>query len=121
MIWTDVGTFPKIEKASLSGNQRVTIVTTHLYLPKSIDLDQGNKRIFWVDALSGRVETVDYNGNNRKILLQIPLLHPYGVVLVAPSCFLPIGLHIMRFTNLMRPVEKCFAAIAQTVEHPWAS
>ena len=87
MIWTDVGISPKIEKASLSGNQRVTIVTTHLYLPKSIELDKGNRRIFWVDALSGRVETVDYNGNNRKILLQIPLLHPYGVVLVAPFLF----------------------------------
>ena len=89
MIWTDLGTNPKIEKASLSVNQRVTIVTTNLFWSNGIELDKGNKRIFWADAslLFGRVETVDYNGNNRKILLQIPLLHPYGVVLVAPFLF----------------------------------
>ena len=67
--------------------ESVTIVTTHLYLLKGIELDQRNKRIFWVDALSGSVETVDYNGNNRKILFHIPLLHPYGVVLVTPFLF----------------------------------
>ena len=87
MIWTDVGTYPKIEKASLSGNQRVTVVTAYLDLPNGIELDKGNKRIFWVDAGYDRVETVDYNGNNRKILFQLDGLHPYGVVLIAPFLF----------------------------------
>ena len=82
-----MGTISKIEKASLSGNQRVTVVTTYLYLPNGIELDKGNKRIFWVDAGYDRVETVDYNGNNRKILFQLRGLHPYGVALVAPFLF----------------------------------
>ena len=79
-----MGTYPKIEKASLNGNQRGTIVTTHLYLPNGIELDKGNKRIFWVDAGYDSVETVDYNGNNRKKLFQLDGLHPYGVALIAP-------------------------------------
>ena len=87
MIWTDVRTFPRIEKASLSGNQRVTIVTTHLYLPSGIELDKGNKRIFWVDAGYGRVETIDYDGNNRKTLFQHDGLHLFGVALIAPFLF----------------------------------
>ena len=87
MIWTDVGTYPKIEKATLSGNQRVTIVTTYLYLPSGIELDKGNKRIFWVDAESDSVETIDYNGNNRKTLFQQDGLHLFGVALVAPFLF----------------------------------
>ena len=87
MIWTDVRTFPRIEKASLRGNQRVTIVTTHLYLPSGIELDKGNKRIFWVDAGYGRVETIDYNGNNRKTLFQHDGLHLFGVALIAPFLF----------------------------------
>ena len=87
MIWTDVGTHPKIEKASLSGNQRVAVVTTYLYLPNGIELDKGSKRIFWVDAIYDRVETVDYSGNTRKILFQLDGLHPFGVVLVAPFLF----------------------------------
>lgn len=87
MIWTDVGTYPKIEKASLSGNQRVVIVATQLYRPNGIELDKGNKRVFWVDAGYDSVESVDYNGNNRKTLFQRNGLHPYGVALIAPFMF----------------------------------
>jgi len=87
MIWTEVGTYPKIQQASLNGGQRVTVVTTFLYLPNGIELDRGNKRIFWVDAGYDSVESVDYNGSNRKILFQEDGLHPYGVVLIAPFLF----------------------------------
>lgn len=87
MIWTDAGDYPKIEKASVSGNQRVVIVATQLYLPNGIELDRGNKRIFWVDAGYDSVETIDYNGNNRKKLFQQDGLHPFGVALIAPFMF----------------------------------
>jgi len=87
MFWSDEGAHPKIEKASLRGNQRVAIVTTYLFYPNGIDLDRGNKRIFWVDAGYDRVESINYNGNNRKILFQLHGIHPYGVVLVAPFLF----------------------------------
>ena len=50
MIWTDWGSAPKIEKASLIGQQRVAIVTKEVYWPNGIDLDRGGKRVYWVDA-----------------------------------------------------------------------
>lgn len=87
MIWTDWGSSPKIEKASLSGNQRLAIVTTEVYWPNGIDLDKGNKRIFWVDAGYDRVESVDYSGNNRKLLFQMSGLHPFSVALIPPFLF----------------------------------
>ncbi|XP_022803616.1 sushi, von Willebrand factor type A, EGF and pentraxin domain-containing protein 1-like isoform X2 [Stylophora pistillata] len=87
MIWTDWGSTPKIEKASLSGQQRVAIVTKELFYPNGIDLDRGSKRIFWVDAGYDRVESVDYNGNNRKLLFQMYGLHPFGVALIPPFLF----------------------------------
>ena len=87
MIWADTGAHPKIEKAFLSGNQKVTIVSTYLFYPNGIELDRGNKRIFWVDAGYDRVESINYNGSNRKILFQQDGLHPFGVVLVAPFLF----------------------------------
>ncbi|XP_066030110.1 low-density lipoprotein receptor-related protein 6 isoform X2 [Pocillopora verrucosa] len=87
MIWTDWGSAPKIEKASLSGQQRVAIVTKEVYWPNGIDLDRGGKRVFWVDAGYDRVESVDYNGNNRKLLFQMRSLHPFGVALIPPFLF----------------------------------
>ncbi|XP_044183159.1 uncharacterized protein LOC114968057 isoform X2 [Acropora millepora] len=87
MFWTDWGVNEKIERASLNGGHRVAIVTTYLYLPNGIELDTGNKRIFWVDAGYDRVESVDYNGNNRKLLYQLSGLHPFGLTLIPPFLF----------------------------------
>jgi len=87
MIWTDWGANPKIERASLTGNQRLVIVTTDLFWPNGIDLDKGNKRIFWVDAKTDKVESVDYNGNDRKLLFQQSGLHPFAVALIPPFLF----------------------------------
>lgn len=87
MIWTDWGANPKIERASLSGNQRLAIVTTDLFWPNGIDLDKGNKRIFWVDAGYDRVESVDYDGNSRKLLFELNGLHPFAVSLIPPFLF----------------------------------
>ncbi len=87
MFWTDWGSSGKIEKASLSGNQSVAIVTTFLFRPSSIELDKGNKRIFWVDAVYDTVESVDYNGNNRKKLFYLSGLHLFGVALIPPFLF----------------------------------
>lgn len=87
MFWTDWGSYPKIERATLSGNQRLAIVTTNIHQPNGIDLDKGNKRIFWVDAGLDSVESVDYNGGNRKLLFQQSGLHPFGVALVPPFLF----------------------------------
>jgi len=96
MIWSAAGIHPKIEKASLRGNQRVTVVTTFLFHPNGIELDRGNKRIFWVDAAYDSVESVAYNGSNRKKIFQEHGLHPSGLVLVAPFLF---------FTDWMTQLE----------------
>ncbi|CAH3164729.1 unnamed protein product [Pocillopora meandrina] len=87
MFWTDWGINPKIERATPSGKQRSAIVTTNLYHPNGLDLDKGNQRIFWVDAALDRVESIDYNGGNRKLLFQRSGLHPFGVTLVPPFLF----------------------------------
>lgn len=87
MIWTDWGTNPKVERASLNGGQRLAIVTTELFWPNGLDLDRGNQRIYWVDAGMDRVESVDYNGNNRKLLFQYSGLHPFAVALSPPFLF----------------------------------
>ena len=88
MIWTNWGANPKIERALLNGSQRLAIVTTNLYWPNGIERDRGNKRIVWVDARYDRVESVDYSGNNRKLLYQQQYLHPFDVPLIPPFLFL---------------------------------
>lgn len=100
MFWTDWGSSPKIERSSLSGSRRIAIVTSNIQWPNGIDLDKGNKRIYWVDARLDKVESVDYNGNNRKVILQYSGLHPFGVALVPPFLFFTDWATLQEFHQL---------------------
>ena len=57
----------QIKKSTLNGTQIVTLVTS-LQWPIGIDLDRQNRLVFWVIYALGTVESVDYDGNNRKLL-----------------------------------------------------
>ena len=87
MFWTDWGSAPKIEKATLTGGQRVALVTWNLQWPNGIELDRGNKRIYWVDGGIDRIESVNYQGNNRILLTEITGFHAFGVARISPFFF----------------------------------
>ena len=87
MFWTDWGSAPKIEKAMLTGGQRVPIVTSNLHWPNGMELDRGNKRIYWVDGGTDRIESVNYQGNNRILLSQVTGFHAFGVAMISPFLF----------------------------------
>ena len=87
MFWTDWGSVPKIEKATLTGGQRVAIVTSDLLWPNGMELDRGNKRIYWVDGGTDRIESVNYQGNDRILLSEVNGFHPFGVAVISPFLF----------------------------------
>lgn len=87
MFWTDWGVTPKIEKSTLNGTQRVTMVTSNLQWPNGITLDRQGRLVFWVDAGTDRVESIDYHGNNRKLLYQQNGYHFFGVTFLSPYLF----------------------------------
>ena len=68
MFWTVYNR--GIKKSTLNGTQSVTTLVS---LPATryndnIELDRQNKLVFWVNIASQTVESVDYDGNNRKLL-----------------------------------------------------
>ena len=87
MFWTDWGSAPKIEKATLTGSQRVPIVTSNLRWPNGMELDKGNKRVYWVDGGTDRIESVNYQGNNRILLSKAKGYHPFGVTMISRFLF----------------------------------
>ena len=87
MFWTDWGSAPKIDKATLTGSQRVAIVTSNLQWPNGMELDKGNKRIYWVDGGTDRIESVNYQGNNRILLSKVTGFHAFGVAMISPFLF----------------------------------
>lgn len=87
IFWTDRGAQPKVEKASLSGDQRESIVSSNLKFPNGIEIDPRNQRIYWVDGETRRIESVDYHGRNKKTISLVPVLNPFGVTFIPPLLY----------------------------------
>eukprot|EP00118_Oscarella_pearsei_P028654 m.2638 g.2638 ORF g.2638 m.2638 type:complete len:1003 (+) comp8812_c0_seq1:275-3283(+) len=83
MFWTDWGTSPKIESAFMSGKSRKTVISNGIIWPNGLALDLTNKRMYWADAKFDRIESSDFNGLNRKVILDVTTedVHPFGIAL----------------------------------------
>lgn len=56
MYWTDWGEVPKIERADLDGMERVVMVNTSLGWPNGLALDYHERKIYWGDAKTDKIE-----------------------------------------------------------------
>ena len=79
MYWTDWGTSPKIEKASMDGTLRTVIHSIGLVWPNGLALDYTTQTLYWIEASLDRMESSDVNGLNRRVLITAGIDHPYGI------------------------------------------
>ena len=79
IFWTDSGQSPKIERATLNGEGRTTIVSSGLLWPNDVVIDFSSNQLFWVDGSLAKVETADYNGKTRRLIFRSNGTHPFGV------------------------------------------
>ncbi|KAM9425856.1 low-density lipoprotein receptor-related protein 2 [Pholidichthys leucotaenia] len=92
MFFTDMGasnTQTKLERAFMDGSNRIELVKSSLGTPTGITLDIITRRVYWSDSHFDTVETVTYNGLDRKIVLngatQSP--HPFGIAVFENHVF----------------------------------
>ena len=79
MYWTDHGSSPRIEKASMDGTLRTVIHSTGLVRPGGITLDYTTQTLYWVDSSLDRMESSDVNGLNRRVLITAGIQHPLAI------------------------------------------
>lgn len=82
MFWTSSG--KRVEKSTLNGVQRDVIHevnNTGISCPYGITLDRQHKLVFWTDYCGDKIESSDYNGNSRKLLIHMK----HGVNLLGVS------------------------------------
>ncbi|KAK3600734.1 hypothetical protein CHS0354_017022 [Potamilus streckersoni] len=70
LFWSDIGNFTKIEVSSLSGRNRKNLISSNLLYPYSLAADHASQHIYFIDAGHETVQTVTYQGKDRKILLR---------------------------------------------------
>lgn len=80
LFWTDWGHYRKIERSHMDGESRQRIVTSNLGWPNGLSLDLKTKRIYWVDAQLKTIDSCDYTGNQRKLIMSA-LHHPYALAM----------------------------------------
>ena len=68
LFWVDRGYPPKLESSNVDGSGRKDLVKDEMIWPNGLALDYPNKRIYWTDTKKRTIETVDYSGNDRKIV-----------------------------------------------------
>uniref|UniRef100_A0A3Q3MM30 Epidermal growth factor n=1 Tax=Mastacembelus armatus TaxID=205130 RepID=A0A3Q3MM30_9TELE len=79
LFWTDIGTHPVVESASLEGKDRAVIVSINLVSPSGLTIDFTEDRLFWCDQRRGLVETAALDGSNRRIILENQVGRPFDL------------------------------------------
>uniref|UniRef100_A0A1I7WFR2 Low-density lipoprotein receptor-related protein 6 n=1 Tax=Heterorhabditis bacteriophora TaxID=37862 RepID=A0A1I7WFR2_HETBA len=73
----------KLEGAAMDGTRRRVLINTHTHQVSGIVVDISAKRVYWVDPKVDRLESIDYQGNDRRVVAQgmnnVP--HPFGLAL----------------------------------------
>ncbi|XP_052233173.1 pro-epidermal growth factor-like [Dreissena polymorpha] len=65
LFWSDVGSLPKIERSSLSGTGRKTILSQGIAYPIALDVDIASSKLYWVDSIRDSVERSNLDGKER--------------------------------------------------------
>lgn len=103
LFWTDWGYARKIERANMDGEERSKIVTSNLGWPNGLSVDLEMKRIFWVDAQLQTIDSCDYTGNKRQLIMA-ELPHPYALAVTPKHIYWTDwkskGLHMAERRNI---------------------
>lgn len=67
LFFTDVD---KIDRASMDGSQRKTVVASYIYKATGLTLDLVNQRLIWCDSQLDQIVAVNYDGSNRHVILK---------------------------------------------------
>lgn len=68
IVWSDVGSSPKIETALLDGSNRRILVNSNLTHIDDLAIDYVDDYIYWVDSTLPLIERIRQNGTGRQVI-----------------------------------------------------
>ncbi len=87
MYWTNWGIHPKIERAGLDGSHRIALVNTSVVWPNSLTIDYLDRTIYWADAKLDKIEVMNLDGSNRRVVLDRKLPHIVSVTVLGDRLY----------------------------------
>ncbi|XP_041862489.1 low-density lipoprotein receptor-related protein 8-like [Melanotaenia boesemani] len=70
LFWTQCGSSPKIQRASLNGSDRIDLVTSSVHQPVAVSLDMPRQLLYWFDQGMRSISRVNLEGRHRKTVVQ---------------------------------------------------
>ncbi|XP_038606813.1 low-density lipoprotein receptor-related protein 1B [Tachyglossus aculeatus] len=70
LFFTDYGNVAKVERCNMDGTNRTRIVDSKAEQPTALALDRIGRLLYWVDTYLDYVAVVDYQGKNRRTVIQ---------------------------------------------------
>lgn len=87
LFWSDWGFYPKIEVSDLLGLNRRTVVSDDMLSPRGMAIDYKENLLYWVDSHKNTIESVQFNGNSRRIIVSHAGAKFFGVALFEKYLF----------------------------------
>lgn len=79
LFFSDNGPKPRIEKASLDGQNREVIVYRGLLRVRSLTVDTDKNKLYWADFDKYTLEGCDYDGSNRRVIRRMDSISMTGI------------------------------------------
>lgn len=79
IYWTDLA--HGLNRISLDGFHKETIVIDEVYQPDGIAVDHQGRNLFWTDNITKRIEVIRLDGKHRKLLISHDLEEPRDITL----------------------------------------
>ncbi|XP_029356079.1 low-density lipoprotein receptor-like isoform X2 [Echeneis naucrates] len=70
LFWAQSGSFPKIERAGMDGQDRQTLVTSAVRRPVALTLDLPRQLLYWADQGTRSISRVNLEGRERKTVVE---------------------------------------------------
>uniref|UniRef100_A0AAV2KWL1 Very low-density lipoprotein receptor n=1 Tax=Knipowitschia caucasica TaxID=637954 RepID=A0AAV2KWL1_KNICA len=83
IFWAECGKNPKIQRSTLDGQNRTTLVNTLIHKPVALSLDLPRDLLYWADQGLRRISRVNLEGHYRKTVVESNgfLDRPFGLAL----------------------------------------
>lgn len=85
LFYSDMGKPERIERSSLIGQERTSIITSGVDRVYDITVDHTEHKLYWVDAGRHTLESSDYDGRNRRLLTRMNSVKFTSVVVFGVS------------------------------------
>lgn len=87
LFFSDWGTPARIGRANMDGSNVVILVQgQNLEWPNGLSLDYNENRLYWVDAKLGHVESMKFDGSDRRVIVRLTS-HSFGLAVDKDSIY----------------------------------